>query len=53
MIELGKKQTMYVVKKTPLGIFINENPDELINSIVLSNQELERAGDKRKNYRVH
>ncbi|VDN46544.1 RNA-binding protein [Petrocella atlantisensis] len=47
MIELGKKQTLYVVKKTPLGIFINENSDDLINSIVLSNQELERAGDEK------
>jgi predicted RNA-binding protein (virulence factor B family) len=41
MIELGKKQTLYVVKKTPMGLFLNEHSDELINSIMVSKQDLE------------
>lgn len=49
MIELGKKQTLYIVKKTPLGLFINEDPEELLNSLVLTKQVLK---DVEKEYEL-
>lgn len=39
MLEFGKKQKLYVVKKTPMGLFLNEDPEELLNSMMLSKQE--------------
>ncbi len=44
MIELGKKQVLYVVKKTPIGIFLNVDPDELLNSMTLPKEEIESLG---------
>lgn len=45
MLELGKKQVLYVVKKTPMGLFLNEDPEELLNSLTLSKKETEELED--------
>jgi len=45
MIELGKKQYLYVVKKTPMGIFLNENPESLLNNLPLPRQEVAELED--------
>lgn len=45
MLELGKKISLYVVKKTPIGLFLNEDPDELLNSMTLSREEVESLED--------
>lgn len=39
-MELGKKISLYVVKKTPIGLFLNEDPNELLNSLTLPREEV-------------
>lgn len=40
-MELGKKIELYVVKKTPMGLFLNEDPEELLNSVTLPREQVE------------
>ncbi len=45
MLELGKLQAVYVVKKTPpMSLFVNEDSEELVNSMTLTKQEAESLG---------
>lgn len=44
-MELGKKVSLYVVKKTPMGLFLNEDADELLNSLTLNKHEMQSYGD--------
>ena len=37
--------SLYIVKKTPIGIFLNEDPDELINSMALPREEVEALNE--------
>lgn len=46
MIELGLKQELYIVKKTPMGIFLNEEIDSMINSLKLPRQEVDLLEDE-------
>lgn len=45
-MELGKKVTLYIVKKTPMGLFLNEDPDELLNSMTLPRDEVEALSEE-------
>ena len=46
-MEFGKLTTLYVVKKTPMALFLNEEPEELLNSISLNKDEVAAlAGDE-------
>lgn len=46
-MELGKKVTLHIVKKTPIGLFLNEDPDELLNSMTLPREEVEALTEER------
>lgn len=39
-MELGKKNPLYIVKITPMGLFLNEDPEELLNSTILPKDDI-------------
>lgn len=46
-MELGKKVPLYIVKMTPMGLFLNEDPEELLNSAILPKEDVvEIFGDE-------
>lgn len=49
-MDLGKKIPLYVVKRTPMGVFLNDDPDELLNSFMLGKEEMaELVADRELN----
>lgn len=47
-MELGKKIELYVVKKTPIGLFLNEDPEELLNSVTLPKEDFKLVSEDRE-----
>ena len=46
-MELGKKIPLYIVKITPMGLFLNEDPEELLNSAILPKEDVQEIfGDE-------
>lgn len=44
-MEYGKLQPLYVVKKTPVGLFLNQEQGDLLGSIQLNKEDKEQLGD--------
>lgn len=45
-MELGKLTPLYVVKKTPMGVFLNDDPEELLNSVMLPKEDMAALTEK-------